>query len=102
MMYHVFQPLEINEETLAFSATRRVGRAPFPRRRAHARALPRVLLPAARLIDRNYGAGTQWRSRHATRANEVWKKTLEEYEEPPMDSDLKAELKRMWIGDEPS
>jgi trimethylamine--corrinoid protein Co-methyltransferase len=37
--------------------------------------------------NRNGGRDT------ATRANEIWKKTLEEYEEPPMDSDLKAELK---------
>jgi trimethylamine---corrinoid protein Co-methyltransferase len=29
----------------------------------------------------------------AARANTIWKKTLEEYEEPPMDEGLKAELK---------
>ena len=29
----------------------------------------------------------------AARANEIWKKTLEEYEKPPIDADLEAELK---------
>ena len=29
----------------------------------------------------------------STRASEIWKKTLEEYEEPAIDPDLKAELK---------
>jgi trimethylamine--corrinoid protein Co-methyltransferase len=29
----------------------------------------------------------------AARANDVWKKKLEEYEEPEMEPDLKAELK---------
>ena len=29
----------------------------------------------------------------ATRAADIWKKTLDEYEEPPMDEELKAELK---------
>jgi trimethylamine--corrinoid protein Co-methyltransferase len=29
----------------------------------------------------------------AVRANEIWKKTLEEYEQPPIDADLVAELK---------
>jgi trimethylamine--corrinoid protein Co-methyltransferase len=37
--------------------------------------------------NRNGGKDT------AARANEIWKKTLEEYEEPTIDSDLKAELK---------
>ena len=52
MLHHVFQPLKINEETLAFSAHQEVGAGrSLPRRRAHARALPRVLLPAAALVD---------------------------------------------------
>jgi trimethylamine--corrinoid protein Co-methyltransferase len=29
----------------------------------------------------------------AARASEVWKKTLEEYEKPPIEEDLEAELK---------
>ena len=29
----------------------------------------------------------------ATRANEIWKKTLEEYEKPPIDDGLEQELK---------
>jgi len=29
----------------------------------------------------------------ATRANDIWKKTLEEYEQPAMEPDLQAELK---------
>jgi trimethylamine---corrinoid protein Co-methyltransferase len=95
MMYHVFQPLEINEETLAFSAHQEVGQGGHFLGAVHTlerfrECFYRPLVSSTENYERwnrNGGRDT------ATRANEVWKKTLEEYEEPPMDSDLKAELK---------
>ena len=47
----------------------RAGR-PLPRRRAHARALPRVLLPAARLVDRELRALEPERRQRHGRARE--------------------------------
>jgi trimethylamine---corrinoid protein Co-methyltransferase len=95
MMYHVFQPLEINEETLAFSAHQEVGQGGHFLGAVHTlerfrECFYRPIVSSTENYERwnrNGGRDT------ATRANEVWKKTLEEYEEPPMDSDLKAELK---------
>jgi trimethylamine--corrinoid protein Co-methyltransferase len=95
MMHHVFQPLEINEETLAFSAHQEVGQGGHFLGAVHTlerfrECFYRPLVSSTENYERwnrNGGRDT------ATRATEVWKKTLEEYEEPPMDSDLKAELK---------
>src|SRR5882672_1681442 len=95
MMYHVFQPLEINEETLAFSAHQEVGQGGHFLGAVHTlerfrECFYRPLVSSTENYERwnrNGGRDT------ATRANEIWKKTLEEYEEPPMDSDLKEELK---------
>jgi trimethylamine--corrinoid protein Co-methyltransferase len=95
MMYHVFQPLEINEETLAFSAHQEVGQGGHFLGAVHTlerfrECFYRPLVSSTENYERwnrNGGRDT------ATRANEVWKKTLEEYEEPSMDTDLKAELK---------
>ena len=53
MLRHEFTPLEIDEASLAFGAHQEVGAGrALPRRGAHARALPRVLLPAAAVVDR--------------------------------------------------
>ena len=50
---HEFTPLEIDEASARVRRPRRGRRRrPLPRRRAHARALPRVLLPAAAVLDR--------------------------------------------------
>ena len=50
---HEFTPMEIDEASLAYRRSRRGRRRrPLPRRRAHAGALPRVLLPAAAVLDR--------------------------------------------------
>ena len=57
MLHDVFQPLKINEETLAYRRAPGGGAGrPLPRRGAHARAVPRVLLPAAALVDRELRA----------------------------------------------
>jgi trimethylamine--corrinoid protein Co-methyltransferase len=95
MMYHVFQPLEINEETLAFSAHQEVGQGGHFLGAVHTlerfrECFYRPLVSSTENYERwnrNGGRDT------AARANEIWKKTLEEYEEPAIDGDLKAELK---------
>src|SRR6476469_2565199 len=95
MLYHVFQPLEINEETLAFSAHQEVGQGGHFLGAVHTLArfrecFSRPLVSSTENYERwarNGGNDT------AARASEVWRKTLEEYEEPPMDNDLKAQLK---------
>jgi trimethylamine--corrinoid protein Co-methyltransferase len=95
MMYHVFQPLEINEETLAFSAHQEVGQGGHFLGAVHTlerfrECFYRPLVSSTENYERwnrNGGRDT------ATRANDIWKKTLEEYEEPPMDEALKEELK---------
>ena len=52
MLQHEFQPLEVTEESprVRRAPGGRLGRA-LPRRRAHAAALPRLLLPAAAVLD---------------------------------------------------
>ena len=88
MLEQEFTPLEIDEASLAFDAHAEVGAGrPLPRRRAHARALPRLLLPAAALLDRELRALEP--ARRATtppsgpaRSGAA---TLEQYEQPPLD-----------------
>src|SRR3954452_20906235 len=95
MLYHVFEPLEINEETLAYSAHQEVGQGGHFLGAVHTlerfrECFYRPLVSSTENYERwsrNGGNDT------AARANEIWKKTLEEYEEPEMDADMKAELK---------
>jgi trimethylamine--corrinoid protein Co-methyltransferase len=95
MMYEVFKPLEINEETLAYSAHQEVGQGGHFLGAAHTLerfrdCFYRPLVSSTENYERwkrNGGNDT------ATRATEVWRKTLEEYEQPPMDEGLVAELK---------
>ena len=95
MMYHVFQPLEINEETLAFSAHQEVGQGGHFLGAVHTlerfrECFYRPIVSSTENYERwsrNGGNDT------AARANEVWKKKLEEYEEPEMDTAVQEELK---------
>jgi trimethylamine--corrinoid protein Co-methyltransferase len=95
MMYEVFKPLEINEETLAYSAHQEVGQGGHFLGAAHTlerfrECFYRPLVSSTENYERwkrNGGNDT------AARATEIWRKTLEEYEEPPMDESLKGELK---------
>src|SRR3954454_7621721 len=95
MLYHVFEPLTIDEESLAFSAHQEVGQGGHFLGAAHTlerfrECFYRPLVSTTENYERwarNGGNDT------AARASEVWRKTLEEYEEPPIDNDLKAELK---------
>jgi len=95
MMYEVFKPLEINEETLAFSAHQEVGQGGHFLGAAHTlerfrECFYRPLVSSTENYERwnrNGGHDT------AARAGEVWRKTLEGYVEPPIEEDLRAELK---------
>ena len=97
---HEFTPLEIDEASLAFDAHTEVGRRrPLPRRRPHARALPRVLLPSAALLDRELRPLDQ-AGRHATRRPAPARSggtTLEGYEQPPLDDAIRAELEEFVV-----
>ena len=85
MLEAEFTPLEI-ERGVARLLGARGGRRrrPLPRRRAHARALPRLLLPAAALVDlelRALAAGRR-QGRGGAGDRDRDKRTLEEYVEP--------------------
>jgi trimethylamine--corrinoid protein Co-methyltransferase len=95
MLHEVFEPLRIDEETLAYSAHQEVGQGGHFLGAAHTlerfrECFYRPLLSSTENYERwsrNGGKDA------ATRANEIWKKTLEEYEEPEMDAGLKEDLK---------
>ncbi len=95
MLHEVFRPLVIDEEALAFSAHQEVGQGGHFLGAVHTlerfrECFYRPLVSSTENYERwkrNGGNDT------AARASEIWKKTLAEYEEPPMDADLKAELK---------
>jgi trimethylamine--corrinoid protein Co-methyltransferase len=93
-LYAVFQPLRVDEEALAYSAHQEVGQGGHFLGAVH--TLERFRTCFYRPIlsstdnyqrwERNGGLDT------AARANEIWKKTLEEYEEPEMDESLRQAL----------
>jgi trimethylamine--corrinoid protein Co-methyltransferase len=95
MLYEVFTPLTIDEEALAFSAHQEVGQGGHFLGAAHTlerfrECFYRPLVSSTENYERwsrNGGNDT------ATRASAIWRQMLEEYEEPPMEADLKAELK---------
>jgi trimethylamine--corrinoid protein Co-methyltransferase len=95
MLHEVFKPLEINEETLAYSAHQEVGQGGHFLGAAHTlerfrECFYRPLVSSTENYERwNRNGGNDT----AARATEIWKKTLEEYEEPPMDEGLRGELK---------
>jgi trimethylamine--corrinoid protein Co-methyltransferase len=95
MLQEVFKPLEITEETLAFSAHEEVGQGGHFLGAVHTlerfrECFYRPLLSSTENYERWNRLGGR---DAATRASDIWKKTLEEYEEPAMEPALKAELK---------
>jgi trimethylamine--corrinoid protein Co-methyltransferase len=94
MLYDEFKPLEISEETLAFSAHEEVGHGGHFLGAAHTlerfrTCFYRPLLSSTENYERwNRNGGKD----AATRASEIWKKTLEEYEQPAMDDALRERL----------
>jgi trimethylamine--corrinoid protein Co-methyltransferase len=95
MLHEVFEPLKIDEETLAYGAHQEVGQGGHFLGAAHTlerfrECFYRPLLSSTENYERwsrNGGKDA------ATRASDVWRKTLEEYEEPAIDAGLKEELK---------
>jgi len=95
MLHEVFQPLTIDEEALAYSAHQEVGQGGHFLGAAHTlerfrECFYRPLVSSTENFERWNRNGAH---DTAVRANEIWKKTLEEYEKPPIDAGLEAELK---------
>jgi trimethylamine--corrinoid protein Co-methyltransferase len=95
MLHHVFEPLQINEETLAYGAHQEVLQGGHFLGAAHTlerfrECFYRPLLSSTENYERwNRNGGKD----AATRASDIWHKTLDEYEEPALEASLKDELK---------
>jgi trimethylamine---corrinoid protein Co-methyltransferase len=95
MLHEVFEPLRVDEESLAYGAHQEVGQGGHFLGAAHTlerfrECFYRPLLSSTENYERwsrNGGRDA------ATRASEIWRKTLDEYVEPELDSGLKDELK---------
>ena len=94
MLQHEFTPLEIDEASLAFGAHEEVGAGGHFLGAMHTlerfrECFYRPLLSSTENFDRWSRNG----GRDATeRAGEIWRKTLDEYEQPPIDEAVDAEL----------
>jgi trimethylamine--corrinoid protein Co-methyltransferase len=109
MLKHEFQPLEVNEDTLAFGAHEEVGSGGHFLGAAHTlehfrTCFYRPLLSSTENFDRwtkNGGADA------AERAGRIYQETLDNYEQPPIDDAVRDELRdyvarrRIELGDEP-
>ena len=95
MLHEVFEPLTIDEESLAYSAHQEVGQGGHFLGAAH--TLERFRECFYRPLVSSTDNFERWNRNGAhdtaARAGEIWKKTLEEYEKPPIDAELEAELK---------
>jgi len=95
MLHAAFQPLKVDEEALAYSAHQEVGQGGHFLGAAHTlerfrECFYRPLVSSTENYERwNKNGGND----SAARASEIWQKTLAEYEKPPIDADLEAELK---------
>jgi trimethylamine--corrinoid protein Co-methyltransferase len=95
MLHEEFTPLEVDEEALAFSAHQEVGAGGHFLGAVHTlerfrECFYRPLLSSTANYERwNRDGGKD----AAARASDIWRKTIEEYEEPAMDEGLRAELK---------
>ena len=109
MLKHEFQPLEVNEDTLAFGAHEEVGSGGHFLGAAHTlehfrTCFYRPLLSSTENFDRwskNGGADA------AERAGRIAQETLDGYEQPPIDDAVRDQLRdyvarrRIELGDEP-
>jgi trimethylamine---corrinoid protein Co-methyltransferase len=95
MLRHEFTPLEIDEESLAFGAHEEVGAGGHFLGAMHTlerfrECFYRPLLSSTENFDRWQRNGGR---DAAERASEIWRKTLEEYEQPPIDDAVDAQLR---------
>ncbi len=94
MLQEEFTPLEVDEASLAFDAHLEVGQGGHFLGAAHTLerfrdCFYRPLLSSTENFERWNRLG----ARDATeRAGEIWRATLEEYEQPPLDEGVRAEL----------
>jgi trimethylamine---corrinoid protein Co-methyltransferase len=94
MLRHEFTPLEVDEASLAFDAHQEVGQGGHFLGAAHTLerfrdCFYRPLLSSTENFERwsrNGGKDA------VERAGEIWRRTLEEYEEPPIDEGVRAQL----------
>jgi len=95
MLQYMFQPLHINEETLAYGAHQEVGQGGHFLGAVHTlerfrECFYRPLLSSTENYERwNRNGGKD----AAARASDIVDKTLEQYEQPDLDADLRDELK---------
>jgi trimethylamine---corrinoid protein Co-methyltransferase len=95
MLRHEFTPLEIDEESLAFGAHEEVGAGGHFLGAMHTlerfrECFYRPLLSSTENFDRWQRNGGR---DAAERAGEIWRKKLEEYEQPPIDEGVDAQLR---------
>ena len=94
MLRHEFTPLEIDEASLAFDAHQEVGQGGHFLGAAHTlerfrECFYRPLLSSTENFERwsrNGGKDA------VERAGEIWRRTLDEYEEPPIDEGVRSQL----------
>jgi trimethylamine--corrinoid protein Co-methyltransferase len=109
MLKHEFKPLEVTKESLAFDAHEEVGSGGHFLGAAHTLAhfrdcFYRPLLSSTDNFDRWTKNGGE---DAAARAANLWRETLENYEQPPIDEGVRSELReyvarrRVELGDEP-
>jgi trimethylamine--corrinoid protein Co-methyltransferase len=99
MLRYEFTPLEIDEASLAFGAHEEVGAGGHFLGAAHTlerfrECFYRPLLSSTENFDkwqRNGGRDT------TERAGEIWRKTLEEYEQPPIDEGIRTQLEEFVV-----
>ena len=94
MLQHEFTPLEIDEASMAFGAHEEVGHAGHFLGAAHTMERFRTCFyrPFLSSSD-NYERWMRTGGRDtATRAGEIWRKKVEEYEQPPLDDAIRQEL----------
>jgi trimethylamine---corrinoid protein Co-methyltransferase len=109
MLKHEFKPLEVNEESLAFDAHQEVGSGGHFLGAAHTLmhfrdCFYRPLLSSTDNFDRwTKGGGLD----ATARAANIWRETLERYEQPAIDDGVRDGLRdyvarrRIELGDEP-
>jgi trimethylamine--corrinoid protein Co-methyltransferase len=94
MLEHEFQPLEVDEASLAFDAHEEVGPGGHFLGAAHTlerfrTCFYRPLLSSTENFDRWQRNGGE---DAAARASKIWRETLEKYEAPPMDDGVRTQL----------
>ena len=94
MLQHEFTPLEVDEASLAFGAHEEVGHGGHFLGAAHTMerfrtCFYRPMLSSSENYERWMRNGAK---DTATRAGEIYRKKLEEYEQPPLDDAIRQEL----------